>query len=305
MDNNLPAPAHFIVGLDGSRLAESVLPAVRDLAKALQARVTLVHVLETQPPATVHGEPHLTSAAAAQTYLQRVSQRLADEGVDVSTHVHDDPQRDVAAGIVLHAAELNADLIAICVHGRGGGLQDWLVGRTAQRVIALANRPVLVVPLHAKGDLGNYRHLLFPVDQYGDAQAALPLARRLAEATRAEVFLVTVVPTAGTMPGDAGAASVFLPHTAESLLAFAEDEARAVLERLAGESAAAGTQVVVDVRRGDPARELLQAIIAFAADLVVMSTHARTGLDGFWAGSVGPRVVGSAPCPLLLVPIRE
>jgi len=298
-----PAPAHMMVGLDGSRLAESALPAARALARALGARVTLVHVLEAEPPETIHGEPHLTTVAQAQAYLDEAAQRLALAGVAVSTHVHEDPQRHVAAAIAAEADELNADLIVLCAHG-SGGLQSWLVGRTVQRVIAHSNRPVLVVPASAAGDLGTYRRLLLPVDQYGEAQQALPLARRLAVACRAEVVLLTVVPTVDTMPGDAGAASVFLPRTAASLLDFAEEEARATLARLSEELSAAGLAAVADVRRGDPAREILQAISGFAVDLVVMATHARKGLDGLWAGSVGPRILGAAPCPVLVVPIR-
>ena len=48
----------ILVALDGSRLAEAVLPAACSLAKTLGARLALVHVLEKEPPATVHGEPH-------------------------------------------------------------------------------------------------------------------------------------------------------------------------------------------------------------------------------------------------------
>ena len=297
-------PTHIIVGLDGSRLAESALPAARALARALGARVTLVHVLEAEPPETIHGEPHLTTTAQAQAYLEEAAQRLAREGVDVATHVHEDPQRHVVAGIAAHADELNADLIVLCAHG-SGGLQSWFAGRTVQRVIAHSNRPVLVVPASAAGDLGTYRRFLLPVDQYGEAQQALPFAKRLAVALRAEVVLLTVVPTGDNMPGDAGVAGVFLPRTAATLLKFAEEEARATLERISGELATEGLTVVADVRRGDPAREILQAISGFAVDLVVMATHARLGLDGLWAGSVGPRILGAAPCPVLVVPIRS
>ncbi len=301
--NRVSSPTRLLVALDGSHLAESVLPLVQTLAKALDAEVTLLHVLEYEPPATVHGEPHITTLAQAQAYLKRVAEQMRASGLPITTHAHTNPERDVAASIAGHAAELNADMIVLAAHGRGG-IRQWLVGRIPQQVAARAGRPVLIVPTPTDHDLSALRRILLPMDPAGEAVAALPLAQRLAAACKAELVLVTVVPTPGTMPGNAGAATVFLPHTAETLLDYAEDQARAKLEQLAMSLRDARITVTTDVRRGDPARELVQAITAHGVDLVVMATHARAGLDGLLAGSVGPRVVAAAPCPVLLVPIR-
>ncbi|MEZ4620068.1 MAG: universal stress protein [Caldilineaceae bacterium] len=60
---------HILVPLDGSRLAEAALPVAMGLAAQLRTRVTLLHIIEQNAPASVHGEPHLTTAAAAHTYL--------------------------------------------------------------------------------------------------------------------------------------------------------------------------------------------------------------------------------------------
>ena len=60
----------ILVPLDGSRLAEAVMPAARSLAAKLGARVLLLHVLEREPPEAVHGEPHLGTSQEALTYLE-------------------------------------------------------------------------------------------------------------------------------------------------------------------------------------------------------------------------------------------
>jgi len=297
------SPTRLLVALDGSRLAETVLPLVRTLAAALGAQVTLLHVLEQQPPAMIHGEPHLTTLAGAEAYLDQVAAQLRGAGLIVTTHVHPNPERDVAASIAAHAAEMNADLVALCAHGRGG-IREWLVGRIPQQVAARAGRAVIIVPAPTEGDLSTIRRIVLPMDQAGEAMAALPLTQQLAGACGAELVLVTVVPTPGTMPGDAAAATVFLPHAAASLLDWAEDQARTTLQQLAASLSAAGLAVKAEVRRGDIPRELVQAITAHRADLVVMATHARVGIEGLWAGSVAPRVTALAPCPVLLVPIR-
>src|SRR3954469_2389250 len=102
----------ILVALDGSRLAEAVLPAACSLARALGARLALVHVLEREPPATAHGEPHHADAAAAPApghaephhadapaaaaYLERLAGELRAQGIAVEVHVHERPVGDVA-----------------------------------------------------------------------------------------------------------------------------------------------------------------------------------------------------------------
>src|SRR3972149_3250339 len=56
---------HMLVPLDGSRLAEAVLPVTAAFARALGAKVTLLHVVEPAAPTTVHGDVHLTQAEEA------------------------------------------------------------------------------------------------------------------------------------------------------------------------------------------------------------------------------------------------
>ena len=63
----------ILVPLDGSRLAEVALPVAIHLAQQLEASITLLHVVEANPPAKIHGQPHLATAKAAQAYLKRVA----------------------------------------------------------------------------------------------------------------------------------------------------------------------------------------------------------------------------------------
>src|SRR5262249_31408619 len=81
----------LLVPLDGSRLAEAVLPAVEALATHGCGRAILLHILERNPPATVHGERHLHTLGEAMAYLDQVAGRLRVAGIDVATHVHDAP----------------------------------------------------------------------------------------------------------------------------------------------------------------------------------------------------------------------
>src|SRR5690242_6430782 len=110
----------LLVPLDGSRLAEAVLPAVEALAGQFGARVVLIHVLEARAPATVHGERHLMNATGAERYLTGIAERLRARGIAVETHVHAAPEGDLAGSVVEHAEEFRPDLVVLCAHGRGG-----------------------------------------------------------------------------------------------------------------------------------------------------------------------------------------
>jgi nucleotide-binding universal stress UspA family protein len=77
---------HLLVPLDGSSLAEQALPAAAYLAQLLPARITLLHLIERNPPSEIHHERHLTDAAEASAYLQDIQQRAFSPEVPVECH---------------------------------------------------------------------------------------------------------------------------------------------------------------------------------------------------------------------------
>jgi len=135
--------SRLLVPLDGSRLAESVLPVVERLATAEGAFVILLHVIERGAPVAVHGDRHLTHVTEADPYLEGLADRIRDVGISVQTHAHPAPEGDVARSIVDHSDEQQADLIVLCTHGRGK-MRDLLFGRIAQQVLRRGTTPVLL-----------------------------------------------------------------------------------------------------------------------------------------------------------------
>jgi nucleotide-binding universal stress UspA family protein len=71
--------------------------------------------------------------------------------------------------------------------------------------------------------------------------------------------------------------------------------------RLRADAEKAGVRAVVDVRRGDPAEQIVRAARGGRADLLVVGTHGRRGMQKFLLGSVAERVLAAAPCPVLTV----
>jgi nucleotide-binding universal stress UspA family protein len=297
---------HLLVPLDGSRLAESALPAAARLSEMLGSRVTLVHVIERDAPQQIHGERHLSDPAEASTYLHEVSARAFPAGVHVEQHVHTAGVADVARSIVEHAGELEPDLIVMCTHGQGG-LRTWLLGNIAQQVIARGVTPVLLIQPDGAAATPAFacRRLLVPLDGDADHEQSLAVAAGLARACTAEVHLLMVVPTLGTLQGEHGAAARLLPRTTSALLELSGETAMAYLHAKSVTMQAADVPTTVRVYRGDPAAEIAHTVQRAQADLVVMGTHGTRGMDAFWSGSVTAQVSRRSPVPLLLVPVRE
>ncbi len=294
---------HLLVPLDGSPLAESVLPATGALAQTLGSEVTLLHVIERGAPAAIHGARHLTDAAGAEAYLTDVARRLPPD-TKVTRHVHTVQEHDLPKSIADHAAELGADLIVLCTHGRGR-LRHRLFGGVAQRVAARGRGPILLVP---PGEAGagafRCRTMLVPLDGQAVHEQGLEPAAGLARACQASLHLLAVVPTLGTLSGEHAATGQILPGTTTALLELDEDRAEAYVTEVVARLARTGLSVTAEVGRGDPTAMILETAKRSGADLIVLGTHGRSGLDAFWSASVAPRIAGKAEVPVLLVPVR-
>lgn len=84
-----------------------------------------------------------------------------------------------------------------------------------------------------------------------------------------------------------------------------EREAEAALDAVGRDAEAAGVPVEKHLRRGVPSEEIVDGAEAYGADLIVMGTHGRTGVDRFLhAGSTTERVVRRAPLPVLTAPLH-
>jgi nucleotide-binding universal stress UspA family protein len=297
---------HLIVLLDGSRLAEAALSPTVYLAKTLGAKVTLVHVIESNPPERIHGERHLSNPQEALTYLCDVTTRAFPADMEVRQHVHSHAVHDVAKSIAEHAGELDSDLIVMCTHGRGG-LRDWILGSMAQQVIGQGNTPVFLIRPNREGRSPEFKceKILVSLDADPEHEKGLAISRELAQAFHASLHLVMVVHTRSTLSGERAVSARTLPGTISVLLDLKEKEAAEYLAEHLSQLEASGLTITAEVQRGDPAKVLLQVSENIRADMIVLGTHGKTGLEAFWSGSITPKLSSHSLSPLLLVPVRE
>lgn len=137
-----PRLDHLLVPLDGSALAECVLEPALNMVRLWQGRCTLLRVLNAR---SVVGRPDQPGAQEgkreAEAYLQKITERLRDEGVSVQSRVVVAP--DTASAILEEAQTQDCDFIAMATHGRSGLLR-LLWGSVADKVIRGSSIPVLV-----------------------------------------------------------------------------------------------------------------------------------------------------------------
>lgn len=292
----------LLVPLDGSRLAESVLPAAVYLAERFRATVVLFHAVEPGVSSTVHGQRHLLGTAEAQAYLDEIAKRLARPNLAIETDVQPVGEADVARRIIAHAGELKADLILLCAHGRGG-LRDVLMGSIAQQVIQGGTIPVFFVRPSQEDSAPSFdcRKILVSLDGTPIHEPALPVAAELARECNAVIHLLTIVPTPGTLSAERAGTGLLLPTTMTAVLDLAQRGAVEYLQGKVRELLATGLSATAEVARGDVAPSLLDVAERAGADLIVMATHGRASMDAFWSGSVTPKVLSRSRAPILLV----
>jgi nucleotide-binding universal stress UspA family protein len=292
----------LLVPLDGSPSAEAVLPTAAFLAQRANARVMLLHLVEHRAPATVHGQRHLTSADEAESYLADVARRCFSPATNVVWHVHDREIDDVAHGLADQAGELDCDLVVMLSHGQWD-FRRWLSGSLAQQTVRQAPSPILLLRAGADGTIPvPFRQLLAPLDGRPEHESGLPSAIDLARLSAAPMRLLMVVPTLTTLRGEDAAAGQLLPAATREMLDLAEHQGTEYLQRCLLRMRAEGIDATAAIARGEPAVMIPEAAQELKADLVVLSTHGAAGIEAFWNGSLGQRLIAKLPASFLLAP---
>lgn len=142
---------HLLVPLDGSSLAEKALPAALSLAQKFDSEITLLRIV---PPVylaadvsgssygAVIGNLRQMAFAEAEVYLKEQKGSLRQQGYKVHTHLLEG--EDVAHLILSLLESLNIDTVVMSTHGRGG-LNRWVYGSVADKVLRQATVPVLLI----------------------------------------------------------------------------------------------------------------------------------------------------------------
>ena len=306
---------HILVPLDGSLVAEQVLPHAAALAHVTQSTLILAQVITparspfawSDPlflPATACVQMDQDIRTAALAYIASIAQQFEHTNLAVTTVVL--TGMDVATTLMAYVAQTpTIAFIAMATHGQTG-LRHLLMGSVAESVLHTTPVPLLLV--HASLEPGpalasvTYDKVIVPLDGSAFAEQALVQAQRIATATDAEVVLLGVGPTI-TDPGlaEGGIEPFWMLAERDAI----NQQLAAYLEMQAENLSTAGYAARPVLAHGVPAEQIVQANVDEPDSLIVMTTHGRTGFQRHWLGSVAHHTIQMTTRPILLVRAQE
>jgi nucleotide-binding universal stress UspA family protein len=195
-----------------------------------------------------------------------------------------------AAALAAHVDSHGVDLIVMTTHGRGGMSRFWL-GSVADQLLRRTTVPVLLLRPSKPVPVPQFHSVLIALDASAQSEEAIAPALALARTT----------------PGS----RVVLAHVMGPPLSLVEPalgpeesrEAVARLEHLAHRLGLQGIQTTVQLATGARVAEQIHELAsAEQADLIVVGTHGRRGVERLLLGSVADKVVRGTDQPVLVVP---
>jgi nucleotide-binding universal stress UspA family protein len=296
----------MLIPLDGSKLAENVLPYARALAGALKLRVELLSVVDTMDFARTANAGHLrdfdplieSAVQAGGQYLEGVARSFT--GMTVDNCVVEQGQADQI--IIERAARDKETLIAMATRGRSG-IHRWLMGSVAEKVLRGASNPLLLVRGDAEGKsdgAASLKSIVVPLDGSKLAETVLPRAVELAKTLSLAIVLTRAyqIPLSSAY---AGAETPYIPNS-DALLNLVREEAGAYLEAKVNELHQNGVAKVSHILLvGSGADEIIDLARSTPDNLIAMCTHGRSGVGRWVLGSVTEKVVRHSGDPVLVV----
>lgn len=301
----------IMVPLDDSPLGERALPLALDLAWRTGANLHLVHVhlpiispVYSPEVPIIHPQLDEQICAEMHEYLKNLALKLrVDTPVTVRhTLLRAQVGESVARKLAEYSQRVGADLLVMTTHGRGGLGRFWL-GSVADELVRRVRMPILLVrPDEQVPELGQPwepKRLLIPLDGSATAEAILPHAQQMAQATEAACTLMRVVePTMLTRNFPADAA---VRHLDQQYLNMLRTEAQGYLNTQAAllreQELSVETREIVAQQA---ANSIVEEVQEQQYGLIAMATHGRRGLNRLLVGSVADKVLRSASIPLLI-----
>ena len=277
----------ILVPLDGSALARHALPFATFTARAMRARLILLHAYRSRS-----GDPETNPELDLIQEHADLASGLRERGVHASTWLS---YAEPGPAIVHTAADLQADLIVMSTHGRGG-VGQLMYGSVAEYVARHSAVPVILVTSKSRSRWADELplHVVVPLDGTAHAEAALGPAGDLARALHADLLLLTAAEPS---------LDPAMPWRAHDGTAWrrAIDEAQQYLERAAMPLRADGHRVELRVEIGPPADAIADAANELSAAIVVMATHGRGALSRLVVESVASETLRKLTVPVCLV----
>jgi nucleotide-binding universal stress UspA family protein len=276
----------ILVAIDGSETSIHALKESFKLATNEKSWITVVAVVPSY-------QGDLDTMAVGS--LMEAMRKPAEDALTEAKKIASEERALIKAVIeegetherVLDLAEAeNCDLI---VMGRRGlrRFERALVGSATARVIGYSHRDVLVIP---RDTSVGWKKVLVATDGSKHSAIAVDHAINFAKSYGGELKVLSVVDMPDELYGEA-------PELVDDLV----KKSRAFAEKAQEQAEANGVSAEIFVREAEAYKAITDLAAEEKVEIIVMGSHGRTGLKRLLMGSVTEKVIGHAPCPVLVV----
>ena len=294
----MPIFQQILIPFDGSDASHRAAQIALEIAASLGSLAVFTYAA-----------PEFTGEEKAMRILEPAVMLAKKAGVKFETHVLDGDTQSIAQAIVGEAKNSVSDLIVMGTHGREG-MERLLLGSIAERVTRTAQIPVMLVrPIKGANRYApQITRIFVAVDGSDPSNLALHTANDLAVALKASLEVVSIIPDVPISSGYGYAGGDYLPAIDfESYAADLTANSQAVISSAVEQLNLAMLKAVKVNTSSVPAngQRTAEAIVMSAenlhADLIVIGTHGRGGIEELLLGSVAQGVSHHANIPVLLI----
>ena len=282
----------LLLATESSEFSEGAIREAIRLAKRCGSKLTALSVIESNPEFGSEAPAILEKIEKeALAHLDGVKARAKQEAVACETVTYEG--EDSYKYIVDEAVKQKSTMIIMGRHGKKS-FRRLVMGSTTSWTIGHAPCSVLVVPRAAQVD---FKSIVVATDGSKYSAAAASEAIGIAKRNNSKLTVLAVVPADIAMPTDIDFAALQRDKLADQDMQMAEKNAKAVKEA----AQKAGVDAQAFVMSGKPADAIIEIAKDKSADLIVVGSHGRTGLDRLLMGSVTERVIVISSCAVLAV----
>ncbi len=299
----------ILVPLDGSSLAEQAIPFAVSVAHA-ETEIVFVHVAASaEPIRDVLGRVAVHPDEVEDVVLDRSTEDLrtaAGRWPDLNQERLSYVVRvgDYATEILSAAEENECDLIIAASRGRGA-VGRLAFGSVVDRLSRATTIPIMIVrPQDATSEIATPKlsRVVVPYDGSELAADAFPVAIALAKKLAVDVHLIHAINPTAFAPMAAPMEPYYSAEVYDQLLGDLQAQAQSELETAKAKFAESAVNATFEIVAGSP-----YAVIAERTqpeDLIVMTSHGRSGIRRWLIGSVAEKLVREGPVPVVLVPSK-
>ncbi len=201
--------------------------------------------------------------------------------------------------ILMCSQKKDTSLIVVGSIGHGVVMATFL-GSTANQLVRQSEVPVLIVPPSEAHDV-NFQHILAPVDQADSNHQSLLAAYDMAKNTGGKVTALHAMNATLAGAGDPGFPVYIGPGTLESL----SQDRQLWLDKLIQKLKLSEHISTASISYDAPAQAIQEYAKEHDVDLICIGSHGRRGVRRFLLGNTAERLLRKAPCPVLVIPIKD